>query len=122
MTRRYFILALMVLAAALVLSACGGGGGAAQTVALEATDFAFSPNTATVTAGSVTFNISNKGALEHNFAILDAAGAEVSRINSIAVGGTQSVTANLAAGTYTFVCDVPGHHEQGMEGTLTVNP
>jgi len=30
------------------------------------------------------------------------------------------VTANLAPGTYTFLCTVPGHAQAGMEGTLTV--
>ena len=26
---------------------------------------------------------------------------------------------NLAAGSYNFYCDVPGHKDQGMTGTLT---
>jgi uncharacterized cupredoxin-like copper-binding protein len=35
--------------------------------------------------------------------------------------GKTSVSADLAAGTYTFICTVPGHAEAGMEGTLTVH-
>ncbi len=28
----------------------------------------------------------------------------------------------LEAGTYPYICTVPGHYEGGMKGTLTVNP
>lgn len=33
---------------------------------------------------------------------------------------SETVTANLTPGTYAFYCDVPGHRQAGMEGTLTV--
>jgi uncharacterized cupredoxin-like copper-binding protein len=35
-------------------------------------------------------------------------------------GGTSTVTADLEPGTYTFLCTVDSHADQGMEGTLTV--
>ena len=35
-------------------------------------------------------------------------------------GGTSMFTAALKAGTFTFVCTVPGHEEGGMKGELTV--
>jgi mono/diheme cytochrome c family protein len=35
-------------------------------------------------------------------------------------GGTSSVTATLAPGTYTFYCAVAGHEAGGMTGTLVV--
>ena len=28
----------------------------------------------------------------------------------------------LEAGTYPYICTVPGHYEAGMKGILTVNP
>jgi uncharacterized cupredoxin-like copper-binding protein len=34
--------------------------------------------------------------------------------------GEEELTANLEAGTYEFICSVPGHAEAGMTGTLTV--
>ena len=36
----------------------------------------------------------------------------------MAPGETKEVSVNLPAGTYTFICDVPGHEEAGMVGTL----
>lgn len=35
-------------------------------------------------------------------------------------GGSGTGTLELETGEYTYFCTVPGHREQGMEGTLSV--
>lgn len=128
MTRRFTLLVLAALIGALALTACGGGGGggggaSSKTFNVDATEFAFAPNTFDAKAGEeITFNVSNKGTLEHNFVVFDPSGAEIAR-GTIAVGATSPVKATpSAAGDYTVVCDVAGHKEAGMTGTLTVSP
>jgi uncharacterized cupredoxin-like copper-binding protein len=51
--------------------------------------------------------------LPHNFSIPDQ-GVSV----DVAAGATEQVTLNLPAGSYSFDCNVPGHKEAGMVGTL----
>jgi uncharacterized cupredoxin-like copper-binding protein len=51
----------------------------------------------------------------HNFSI-DELGISV----DIAPGATEETVINAPAGEYEFYCNVPGHKEAGMEGTLTV--
>ena len=66
-------------------------------------------------AGRVTIRMTNPSPLPHNIAIEGrGAGRVVSR------GGTSSVTADLAPGTYTFLCALPGHAAAGMKGKLIV--
>lgn len=126
MIRRLSTILLVALIAALTISACGGGAPpppAAKTVLVDASEFAFAPNAFTARVGEdITFTINNKGTLEHNFVVIDAAGAEIAR-TSVAVGSTASVKVTpSAAGTYQIVCDVAGHKEAGMVATLTVSP
>jgi uncharacterized cupredoxin-like copper-binding protein len=92
--------------------------GAAQAapVEIDAFDIYFEPKEVTIPANTdVTISLPNKGVSAHNFSI-DALGISV----DLPPGETQTVKINAPAGTYEFYCDVPGHKEAGMVGTLTV--
>ncbi|TML07752.1 MAG: c-type cytochrome, partial [Actinobacteria bacterium] len=65
-------------------------------------------------AGKVTINFANTSGTPHNIAI---AGQGKTPITP---NGKGSFTATYAPGTYTFFCEVPGHEQAGMKGTLTV--
>ena len=78
----------------------------------------FTAKTGTATAGQVTIKMKNMSSVQHDIAIT---GNGVNQVGQIVTnGGTSSVTANLAAGTYTFYCSVDGHRAAGMVGTITV--
>jgi plastocyanin len=98
-------------------AASKGPGG---TLQLEAspTEIAFDTTRLTSKPGKVTIDLENPAALEHDVAI-EQNGKEIAKSARITEGKT-SVSAELAPGTYTFLCTVPGHAEAGMEGTLTV--
>lgn len=124
-------LAGALLGLPLLLAACGGGmsgggsakgGAAAQPIRIDvnASEMKFEPKTISARAGEVTFAVKNAGAIEHNFVIEDGAGGSPGRIPNIAVGATEQLAVTLKAGTYTFICGLPGHKEAGMTGTLTV--
>jgi plastocyanin len=83
------------------------------------TDLAFDQSELTAQAGTVTIDYDNPQSVSHDVAIEDSSG-EVLGATDLVSGGTASTTVELQAGTYTFYCDVPGHREAGMEGTLTV--
>jgi uncharacterized cupredoxin-like copper-binding protein len=90
---------------------------AAMTVDVVAQDIFFEPKELTIPANTdVTVNLPNEGAAPHNFSI-DALGIDV----DIAPGATEQVVINAPAGEYEFYCNVPGHKEAGMVGTLIVS-
>ena len=90
---------------------------AATTVDVVAQDIFFEPKELTIPANAdVTMNVRNEGAAPHNFSI-DALGISV----DIAAGESKQVVINAPAGEYEFYCNVPGHKEAGMVGTLTVS-
>jgi plastocyanin len=96
----------------------GGPGGTAD-LAADPTDLAYDTTSLTSKPGKVTIDFTNPSALEHDVAIEGEEGQEIAGSELIAESKT-SVSAELAPGTYTFFCTVPGHREAGMEGTLTV--
>jgi plastocyanin len=99
-------------------AAAKGPGG---TLQLEAspTELAYDTTSLASKPGKVTIDFTNPATLEHDVAIETESGEEIATSALIGKGKT-SVSANLAPGTYTFYCTVPGHREAGMEGTLTV--
>ena len=142
--RRASALACVAVAAAFGLAACGGGdddndttaaatppatttgggggGGGASTVDISTpsgSDLAFDQKDVDAKSGSVTIDFDNMQAVPHDVKVEDSSGQELGGTDLIS-SSTSTATLDLQPGTYTFFCDVPGHREAGMEGTLTV--
>jgi plastocyanin len=111
------------LVAVALLAACGGGGGSAQpagSIKVTMTEFAFSPSTLSVPSGQVVFYLVNAGTVSHDLVIKDSSGNTAGRSDLVSAGDSVVFTvSNLAAGSYSFACDQPGHEANGMKGTLT---
>jgi len=93
-----------------------------QEVTVELTEWALNPNTIRVKAGTIRFVVRNRGTITHGFEIEgEVDGKEFEReIKPFPAGQTRSLIVELPPGEYEIYCQVPGHREQGMEGTLIV--
>lgn len=94
--------------------------GPGGTVKLAANKIALAFDTTTLQSkpGKVTIDFANPSALQHDV-VIQKGSTDLAKSELIASGNT-SVSAELAPGTYTFYCNVPGHRDAGMQGTLTV--
>jgi uncharacterized cupredoxin-like copper-binding protein len=91
--------------------------GSTASQAVQLVDIAFVPPTLETAADTpVTVTLTNTGAAVHNFNIDEL------NIHSgdVPPGQSSEVTITAPAGTYQYYCNVPGHKEAGMTGTLTV--
>lgn len=89
--------------------------GPATTVQVDMFEYRFDLSQPTLPSGTVTFVITNKGDVVHNF---DIAGVKAGAI--IGPGQSETWTVGLPAKTYIIVCDVPFHDTFGMTGNLFV--
>ena len=78
--------------------------------AIEAEDFAFSPDSVDVSAGSVTLTVSNKDSTEHTFTLDDG-----SSNTDLPPGSTEKITLDLTK-TVGWHCTI----HPSMTGTLNV--
>jgi uncharacterized cupredoxin-like copper-binding protein len=101
----------LTLVAALALAAVPV---ALAAVGVTGKEFKFTLTTKTVRHGKVTFKLTNKGRLKHDFKI---AGKKTPLIGP---NKSASITVTLKRGTYTYICTVPGHAAAGMKGKLKV--
>ena len=105
----------------------------AQRVAVSLFEFDVEPETTSIAAGPVEFRLTNDGTIQHNFRVIstdlapdalpvdDATFAvdedQVDVVASSAVFDTGEelvVAADLPAGNYVLICNIPSHYENGM--------
>ena len=117
--------AIALAALVLLVAACGGAPAASVApapsgaLAVEATEYKFTPATLGVAAGDVVFWVRNAGTVDHEFEVLQGERV-VAKMEAIGPGTAKVVPVTLAAGEYTFMCKLSGHDQLGMKGTLTV--
>lgn len=127
-TRRALPLLTVALAALAVLAACGNGGGggssykepkgpAQTTVDIKGGNFFFDPEDSEAPAGIDTIKMDSENGL-HTL-VFDDGKLPGFKLEASS-GESDELKANLKPGKYTIYCDVPGHREAGMEGTITV--
>jgi plastocyanin len=97
----------------------GGGGSEVDISTPPGSDLAFAQTDVSTKAGRVTVNFDNVQSTPHDVVIADSSGQDLGETDLVSSSST-STTVELQPGTYTFFCDVPGHEEAGMKGTLTV--
>jgi uncharacterized cupredoxin-like copper-binding protein len=134
-----------VMGLGLVAAGCGGGG---EDVSVTLQEFAVGTDPASASAGSVTFNIENKGPDDtHEFVVIrtdldptelpteengsvdeTGAGIEVvDEVEEIPVGDTPTLTVDLTAGSYVLICNIfdedenEAHYQEGMRTGFTVS-
>ena len=128
---------LILIAAAVTLASCSSGSSNPATTAVPSTSAgtaAAAPGTAmtvteseftitlpskTLSAGTYTFKVTNKGKFAHNLTV-DGAGVQDKATPTIAPGSTGDLTVSLQKGSYEFYCSVDGHKEMGMDVTVQV--
>lgn len=153
--RGSLLLAAVSITAMLVVVGCGdddeeengGDGGAANEVNVTLQEFNVIPDADSAAAGEITFNVENVGPDDvHELVIvktdlepdalptledgsMDETGEGVEvidEIEDIPVGETQTLTADLEAGSYVLVCNIydedemEAHYEEGMRTGFTV--
>jgi len=136
MQLRHRLLALAALAGVIALVAAlpalAGSSTKKATIVkvsvTKTTEFHFVVVPKTVKHGLITFTITNNGTLPHDFELCTSnkggtadkcVGKKVPAL--ISPGQTCKLTVNLTkAGTYEYLCTVPGHSAAGMKGILKV--
>jgi plastocyanin len=89
--------------------------GATADIHLVSENVAFSEIALTAPAGEVTVVLENKDLFWHTFTI-EELGVDL----RVPLGAELPVTFEAPPGEYQFICDIPGHPEAGMVGSLTV--
>jgi uncharacterized cupredoxin-like copper-binding protein len=127
------LLVLAALAGVIALFAALPAFSATKATSIKVTvnktkEFAFTLSPKTAPHGAITFTVSNGGNLPHDFELCSKPSSSASATTCtgkktalISPGASAKLTvAVLKAGTYEYLCTVPGHAAAGMKGLLKV--
>jgi plastocyanin len=111
-------LAAAMATTGLLAGACGGGSTEPPVgrVRVEGFEMRFEPAELSVPEGRVEFTFVNGGTVPHTFVIQQRG----FKLEAFEPGATDAGVVDLPEGAYFTYCDIRGHREQGMEGTLFV--
>ncbi|MFN8567823.1 MAG: plastocyanin/azurin family copper-binding protein [Kouleothrix sp.] len=127
-------------------AAPAGGGATSLNVSTAGEQLQFAPANLTAAPGDVKLTFKNgSSAQKHNWVLVKGGDDVAAKVDEEGVGAgdakgyipddkanilantkllnggeSDSITAKVEAGTYTFLCTFPGHYAAGMKGTLTV--
>jgi plastocyanin len=79
----------------------------------------FDPERLSAEAGTITLAYDNPSPVPHNIFLQDTEESVVAQSDDVTQGAVE-ISAELPPGEYFYYCNIPGHREGGMEGTLTV--
>ena len=106
-------------------------------------DFSVSPSASTLNAGKITVKVENSSKQEHELVVfrtdlaesklplnangdrVDEEGAGITHLDpeaeGVAPGKSKTITIDLPAGRYVFICNLAGHYGQGMHAVVTTS-
>ena len=125
-------LVCIVVGAVVVIPAAFAHGSSAKVTTVTVTagkpsEFKFVLSAKSVKSGVIVFKVTNKGNLPHDFTL--CSGRNKPLANSCKGRGTPQISpgqsntlrvTNILAGTYEYLCTVPGHAAAGMKGLIKV--
>jgi uncharacterized cupredoxin-like copper-binding protein len=136
----------LITIAMLFAAACTPAANATQTspsaspsaITVTLTDNKIDTSSKIAAAGTVTFNVTNKGAMEHELVVLKtdladdkippdadepgkvAEDGNVGESGDLEAGTAKTFTITLPAGSYVLMCNEIGHYALGMHLAFTV--
>jgi plastocyanin len=93
---------------------------APKTVPVTESEFKIELPSTSLSPGSYTFDLTNKGKVGHDL-VVEGPGVDDEKTSVIGSGKTAKLTVDLKSGTYKLYCSVPGHEQAGMKLEVKVS-